>query len=80
MLVQLDALFLGLHPDVIQVGKHHTVSLGHCLELVEQELKQFQQKPAEGARESRKEERKRREGVKRVGSKYRHGERIERRK
>lgn len=58
LLVQLDALLLGstraLHCDLLQVGQHHTVSLGHCLEFIEQELQQFQQQPAEGARESRK--------------------------
>lgn len=62
LLVELDALFVGparaLHCDLLQVGQHHTVSLGHCLELVEQKLQQFQQQPVEGARESGREGRR----------------------
>lgn len=58
LLVEFDALFMGparaLHRDLLQVGQHHTVSLGHCLELVKQKLQQLQQQPVEGAREGRK--------------------------
>lgn len=45
LLVKFDAFFVGpgraLHRDPLQVGQHHTVSLGHCLELVKQKLQQF---------------------------------------
>lgn len=55
LLVQLDALLVGpgraLRGDPLQVGQHHAVSLGHCLELVKQKLQQLQQQPAEGSRE-----------------------------
>lgn len=55
LLVQLDALLVGpcraLRCDPLQVGQHHAVGLGHCLELVKQKLQQFQQQPAEGGRE-----------------------------
>jgi len=54
LLVQFDALFVGaagaLHCDPLQVGQHHAVSLGHRLELIEQQLQQIQQQPVEGAR------------------------------
>lgn len=55
LLIQLDALLVGpsraLCRDPLQVGQYHTVSLGHCLELVKQKLQQFQQQPVEGSRE-----------------------------
>lgn len=55
LLIQLDALLVGpsraLCRDPLQVGQYHAVSLGHCLELVEQKLQQFQQQPVEGSRE-----------------------------
>ena len=58
LLVQLDALLVrparALHGDLLQVGQHHAVSLGHCLELIKQQLQQLQQQPVEGGRESRK--------------------------
>lgn len=42
LLVELDAFFMGparaLHSDLLQMGQHHTVSLGHCLELIKQKL------------------------------------------
>lgn len=64
LLIQLDALLVGpgraLCRDPLQVGQHHAVSLGHCLELVKQKLQQFQQQPVEGSRgrgESRHETR-----------------------
>lgn len=43
-----------LHRDLLQVGQHHIVSLGHCLELIKQKFQQLQQQPVEGDRESRK--------------------------
>lgn len=58
LLVKLDALFVGpgraLRCNLLQVGQHYTVGLGHCLELVEQELQKVQQQPVEGAREGGK--------------------------
>jgi len=40
LLVEFDALLVGparaLHSDLLQVGQHHAVSLGHCLELIKQ--------------------------------------------
>lgn len=58
LLVEFDALFVSparaLHCDLLQVGQHHTVRLGHCLELVKQKLQQFKHQSVEGARGSRK--------------------------
>ena len=68
LLVKLDVLLLGparaLRGDLLHVCQHHAVSLGHCFELLKQELQQFQQQPAEGDRADREEGgRKRRENV-----------------
>lgn len=55
LLVELDVLFRGptrtLRCNLLHVGQHNTVSLRHRLELVKQKLQQFQQQPAERARE-----------------------------
>lgn len=54
LLVELDALLVraagALHRNLLKLGQHHAVSMGHRLELLKQQLQQVQQQPAEGAR------------------------------
>ena len=65
LLVQFDAFLVGtagafLH-NLLQLGQHHAVRRRHCLELVKQQLQQFKQQPAEGAREKQRERARARE-------------------